>query len=268
MLFILAIPLQKIFIILSTAIYMCYDIAYLTRKISYYEQRFGAEYGEVPFAPMYHSNGFDHMEVPVITGDDPADIQLFSWGLIPPWVKGVEGATKIQNSTLNARDDTLFQKPSFKKAAAHRRCLVLVDGFYDHHWKDQKSYPFYIQRGDGESFAMGGIWERWKHGDLVRHTFSIVTTDPNPRMAWIHNLPKASERPRMPFILLPEQEKAWLSSGLDQAEVLDMIGPYPEELLTDHTVERLRGKAYPGNIPAIREQRQYPELASQQGSLF
>ena len=112
---------------------MCYDVAYLTRKIEYYEKRFGASYGDIPFAPMYHSNGFDHMDIPVITNVDPMLIQLFSWGLIPAWVKDMEKAAKIQNSTLNARDDTLFEKPSFKKAAASQRCLVLVDGFYDHH---------------------------------------------------------------------------------------------------------------------------------------
>ena len=174
----------------------------------------------------------------------------------------------MQNSTLNARDDTLFQKPSFKQAARSRRCLVLIDGFYDHHWKDQKSYPYYIQRKDGESFALGGVWDTWRYEDLVRHTFSIVTTDPNPRMAWIHNRPRASEKPRMPFIVPATRESAWLDQNLSEQEVMNLIQPYPEDELTDHTVRRLRGKAYQGNVPEIRQPFDYQELNTQQGSLF
>ncbi len=247
---------------------MCYDVAYLTRKIAYYEKRFGASYGEVPFAPMYHSNGFDHMDIPVITNEEPGSIQLFSWGLIPGWVKDMDKANSIRNATLNARDQTLFEKPSFKKSAASKRCLVLIDGFYDHHWKDQQSFPFYIHRKDGESMALGGIWERWHYDDMVRNTVAIVTTDPNPRLAWIHNRPKASEGPRMPFIIGDSCYSDWLDTSLMPSEVLGMIQPYPEELLTDYPVDRLRGKSYPGNVPEIMKPHHYPQLSSQQGSLF
>ena len=247
---------------------MCYDVAYLTRKIEYYEKRFGASYGEVPFTPMYHSNGFDHMDLPVITNSDPAFIQMFSWGLIPSWVKDLEKATKIQNATLNARDNTLFEKPSFKKAAALRRCLVLVDGFYDHHWEGNQSFPFLVQHKQGESMALGGIWETWRHKDIVRNSFSIITTDPNPRMAWLHNRPKASEGPRMPFILKEENYQDWLDNSLSPPQVMSMIEPFPEELLTDHPVDRLRGKSYPGNVPDIMKPHHYQELSHQQGSLF
>ena len=247
---------------------MCYDVAYLTRKIEYYEKRFGAEYGGVPFTPMYHSNGFDHMDIPVITNDDPTAIQMFTWGLIPAWVKDIGGANKIQNATLNARDNTLFEKPSFKKAAALRRCLVLVDGFYDHHWEGNKSFPFLVQLKNKEAMALGGIWEEWRHDDLRRSTVSIITTDPNPRMAWLHNKPKASEGPRMPFILKEDSYQDWLDTSLSPAEVQQLVGPYPEELMTDYPVDRLRGKSYQGNVPGIMQVHNYPELSTQQGSLF
>jgi putative SOS response-associated peptidase YedK len=247
---------------------MCYDVAYLTRKIHYYEQRFGASYGEVPFTPMYHSNGFDHMDIPVITNQDPEIIQMFTWGLIPAWVKSLESANKIQNATLNARDNTLFEKPSFKKAAVLRRCLVLVDGFYDHHWEGNKSFPFLVQLKNAESMALGGIWETWHFNDLRRDTVSIITTDPNRRMEWLHNRPKASEGPRMPFILPEEHYQHWLDTTLSPAEVQGLIGPYPEELLMDHPVDRLRGKSYQGNVPEIMKLHHYPELSTRQGDLF
>ena len=255
-------------IFIKKALAMCYDVAYLTRKIEYYEKRFGASYGDVPFAPMYHSNGFDHMDLPVITNEAPNMIQLFSWGLIPAWVKDLEKANSIRNATLNARDNTLFEKPSFKKPAATHRCLVLVDGFYDHHWKDNQSFPFFIQNKTGHAMALGGIWETWNHSDMVRNTVSIVTTDPNPRLAWIHNRPKASEGPRMPFIVKEECYHDWLDSSLMPSEVLSLITAYPQELLKDHPVNRLRGKRYPGNVPQIMEPHHYLELSTQQGSLF
>ena len=247
---------------------MCYDIAYFTKKIEAYEQRFGVSYGEGSVSPMYHANGFDHQLVPVITGHDPGFIQLFHWGLIPFFIKDLQGAAKIQNSTLNARDYSLLEKPAFKHAAVRRRCLVLVDAFYDHHWQNGKSFPFLIKMKNDAPFALGGVWEKWKFGEQVRWTFSIITTDPNPLMAWIHNEPKASDRPRMPFIVKPADEHTWISPELPEDEILPLIGPYPEEELAHYPVPRLRGKAYPGNVPDIMQAHVYPELNSNQGTLF
>lgn len=247
---------------------MCYDIAYFTKKIEAYEKRFGVSYGESPVIPMYHANGFDHPEVPVITGHDPGIMQLFTWGLIPYFIKDLESAAKIQNSTLNARDYTLLQKPSFKGAAVRKRCLVIVDAFYDHHWHKGKSYPYLIKMKNDEPFAIGGVWEKWKHGEKVKYTVVIVTTDPNPMLAWIHNEPKGSETPRMPFVVPRNLEQQWISTELPEDEIVPMIGPYPEEEMTSYTVDRLRGKAYLGNVPEIMNAHVYPELSTEQGSLF
>ena len=116
--------------------------------------------------------------------------------------------------------------------------------------------------------ALGGIWETWHYEDVIRNTVAIITTDPNPRMAWIHNRPRASEGPRMPFILPKENERLWLDTAMSPSEVTRMIGPYPPELLKDHTVNRLRGKQAPGNVPDIMKPHDYQELTSQQGNLF
>lgn len=247
---------------------MCYDIAYFTKKIEKYEQRFGVEYGERNVTPVYHTNGFDHLEVPVITHKHPTEIRMFGWGLIPFWVKDLAHAAKIHNSTLNARDNTLFKKPSFKEAAKRRRCLVLVDGFYDHHWHKGKSYPFFVKMKDDAPFAIGGIWEYWKRDGEERLTVAIITTDPNSMMTYIHNQPKASETPRMPFIVPPDLEQAWLEPELPPEEVTKMIGPYPDDAMTAFTVGRLRGKAYIGNVAEIQQEVKYEELESEQGSLF
>jgi putative SOS response-associated peptidase YedK len=207
-----------------------------------------------------------------VTGHDPSILQTFSWGLIPFFIKDLPAAAKIQNTTLNARDFSLLKKPAFKGPAARRRCLVLVDAFYDHHWHNGKSYPFLIKMKNDEPFALGGVWEKWKHEDLVRYTCAIVTTDPNAMMAYIHNEPKASETPRMPFIVPPNLEHAWISPDLPEDEIIPMIGPFPEDEMINYPVARLRGKAYPGNIPSIMEPVSYPELSTEeraeQGTLF
>jgi hypothetical protein len=87
-------------------------------------------------------------------------------------------------------------------------------------------------------------------------------------MAHIHNEPKASETPRMPFIVPRELESKWISRELPDDEILPLIGPFPDDQLASYTVTRLRGKAYPGNIPEIMLEHPYPELSSEQGSLF
>lgn len=248
---------------------MCYDIAYFTKKIEKYEKRFGVEYGHSDITAVYHTNGFAHREIPVITHENRRTIELFTWGLIPFWIKDLQGAAKIQNRTLNARDNTLFEKPSFRAAARYRRCLVIVDGFYDHHWKDGKSYPFFIRMKNGEPFAMGGIWEHWNKEGADRHTVSIVTTDPNPMMAYIHNKPAASETARMPFIVRMDFEEAWIDPETPKEEIQQMILPFPEEEMESFTVHRLRGKAYPGNVPEVMEYVEYQELREDdQQSLF
>jgi putative SOS response-associated peptidase YedK len=247
---------------------MCYDITYFTKKIQKYEERFGASYGGSEVIPMFHASGFTHPEIPVITNAAPEEIQLYSWGLIPFWVKDLQGAAKIRNRTLNARDNTLFEKPSFRAAARKRRCLVLVDGFFDHHWHKGKSYPFFIRMANGDPFAFGGIYEHWKHEDEVRTTVSIVTTDPNKMMEYIHNKPAKSETARMPFIVPQELEDAWLDTDLPTEDIQQLILPFPDDKMESYTVPRLRGKAYPGNIPAMQERVVYDELTTEQGNLF
>ena len=239
---------------------MCYDIAYFTKKIEKYQERFGVDYGPSEIMKVHHTSGFSHNPIPVITNDAPDTIQMFNWGLIPFWVKDIKSAARIQNSTLNARDNTLFEKPSFRAAAKYRRCLVIVDGFYDHHWQDGKSFPFYIKRKDNEPFAMGGIWEVWDKTGEARHTVAIITTDPNSMLKWIHNKPAKSETSRMPFILTPEMESTWIDSELTREEASQMILPFPDEELTAHPVKRLRGKQYPGNVPEIQEEEAYEDL--------
>jgi len=251
---------------------MCYDISiYYDPEVL--ERKFNAEidredFEEKSFPKYYHTSGFDHPDIPVITGQAPGKIQFYSWGLIPWWAKDAADATRLSNQTLNAKGETLFEKPAFRDSVKENRCMVLVNGFFEHHHHGGKTYPYFIRMKDREPFALAGIWSKWKKVEgLTRYSFSIITTQGNDLLTRIHNNPKL-EGPRMPFILPRELEKTWIREGLDPQEIKDLIQPYPSESLDNYTVPRLRGKEYLGNKPEVIEPRNYDELQAEQGTLF
>ena len=213
--------------------------------------------------PIYHESGFNHPNLLIYTDEDPYFPAVATWGLVPHWVKDEDGKKKIWNNTLNARGETIFEKPSFRFAAEHSRCLVYIDGFYEHHHFKKNTYPFYIYRKDNEPLILAGLWSRWTNdiGGKI-NTFSIVTTQGNPMMAKIHNNPKL-EGPRMPLILPEELADKWLqpiSEALDKQLIQELIQSYPEEELTFYTVAKLRGAAYKGNVEGISDEVVYEEL--------
>jgi putative SOS response-associated peptidase YedK len=239
---------------------MCYNVASLTKKAQHYEQRYKARFLDEPSGPLFHSKAFDYPNVPVITSHDPAAIRLFTWGLIPYWCKDAASAESIRNKTGNARGDSIFEKSSFRTAIIKRRCLVLVDGFFEFHHFQKKVYPFFIRRKDGESFALAGIWEKWdKIPGLKRNTFSIVTTDANSLMSRIHN--KNPEDPRMPVILHPEAERIWIDPSLDKTGISDLIKPLAEDEFEAFPVDSITQRNKNTNCPEILEVKNYPELS-------
>ncbi|MDH5396664.1 MAG: SOS response-associated peptidase [Cyclobacteriaceae bacterium] len=253
---------------------MCYDISYLTKRQTDYAKRYGSKEDvediKKRFPPVYHTNGFMHPPVPVVTGERPDLMQMYTWGLIPNWSKSWEEAEKIRSGTINARGESLWNKPAFRQSAKERRCLVIVDGFFEYHHHQGRTFPYYFKRKDDQPMALGGIWDRWENGEngMVLYTFSIVTTAANERMTVVHNNPKVLKRggPRMPLIVPEESEKDWIS---DQENVIDMIRPYPVNMLTDYTVHRLKGPEAMGNVPQALELFEYPELKrGVQGKLF
>lgn len=153
-------------------------------------------------------NGFAHPAMPLITNSEPAKIQFFEWGLLPAWAKD----KKFQDNTLNARLETLHEKPSFKNMLGNR-CLIPADGFLEWQWQDPKGkqkIKYLLEISESPIFAFAGLWSQWvepSSGNVIP-TFTIITTEANPLMAEIHNTKK-----RMPVILTPESEKLWLEKG-------------------------------------------------------
>ncbi len=252
---------------------MCYDIktsleAQLKRARRYNDQE-AIEQIEKKLAPytdlpLFHVSGFQHPKVFIYTDVAPESPSVASWGLIPHWVKDEAQKKKIWNNTLNARGETMFEKPSFRYSARNKRAILYVDGFYEHHHHGGKTYPFYISRKDGQPMAFAALWSDWQDPQTSEwiQSFTIVTTEGNPMMARIHNNPKLIG-PRMPLIIPDELEDAWLQQVEDELDIKaiqELIQSYPEDELRAHPVTRLRGKDYIGNVPEITDEVEYAEL--------
>jgi putative SOS response-associated peptidase YedK len=168
--------------------------------------------------------------VPVVTNDG-GGLQMFRWGLVPSWAKD----EKIGYSMINARSETLAERPAFRNAFTHRRCLIPADGFYE--WRKEADgktkTPMYSTVDGGEVFAFAGLWEVWKNpvGEWVP-SCTIITTTPNALMAPIHD--------RMPVILPAEAYAAWLTPGeTSAAALMPLLKQFPVERMSVRTVSRL-----------------------------
>jgi putative SOS response-associated peptidase YedK len=155
------------------------------------------------------------------------------WGLIPIWAKGNK---RFAFSTINARAETLLEKPMWKKLVDTKRCLVPATGFYE--WKKigTDKQPFYIKLKDESVFAMAGLYEEWteqESGEIVM-SFSIVTTAPNKSMREIHD--------RMPVILDKTEEKEWLNEELSGSDVMPLLNSYPDKGMELYPVDKAVGK--------------------------
>jgi putative SOS response-associated peptidase YedK len=200
---------------------------------------------EVPgdLAPRY--NVAPTQPIAVIANSTPNLLDHYVWGLIPHWVDD----PKIGSRMINARSETLAEKPSFRVAYRRRRCLVLADGFFE--WKkvtgQEKKQPMYLKVASREVFAFAGLWESW-HSPLGDQVLSctIITTEPNTLVEPIHN--------RMPVILAPEDYDLWLDRAERPPEDLQpLLKPYPADDMFAYPVSREVNK--PGNdYPGVIEQ--------------
>ena len=213
---------------------------------------------------LFHASAFTHPKILIYTNHEPYKATSSTWGLIPNWVKDNKQRLQLWNKTLNARGETIFEKPSFRYAAKHNRCLIYLDGFYEHHHFKGKTYPFFIHRKDNKPLPIAGLWSEWtdKETSEIVNSFTIVTTKGNRLMTRIHNNPKLME-PRMPVILPDELEDIWLKpiqNEEDTKEIKNLIQPFPDKDLSAHTVQKLRGKDAFGNVPEASDQFNYTDL--------
>jgi putative SOS response-associated peptidase YedK len=151
------------------------------------------------------------------------------WGLVPHWAKDLS----IGSGLINARAESIAEKPAFRDAFRRRRCLVPADGFFEWHKDTKPKQPFLARLQGGAPFGFAGLWENWHDpasGAWIR-TFTIITTDANERLAPIHN--------RMPVIIAPENYARWLGEEAAEAEELHaMLKPFPSDRMEAYPVGR------------------------------
>jgi putative SOS response-associated peptidase YedK len=209
--------------------YMCGRFT-LTGDIQTVAQAFHATVpSSLQATPRY--NVAPTQNIVAVVNDGGRYLEMLRWGLIPSWAKD----ESIGSRMINARAETLAEKPSFKRLLHNRRCLIIADGFYE--WAQQpgtkSKTPMYITLKDHEPFAFASLWDSWRtpNGQQMR-TCTVITTEPNELMAPIHN--------RMPALLLSDALNSWLDPSVQDAqELLHLLRPYPTELMIARPVSRL-----------------------------
>jgi len=149
------------------------------------------------------------------------EAEFMQWGLIPYWSKEAKGI-------INARVETIDDKPSFSDSFQKRRCLIIADGFYEWERTGKISQPYYFQMSDGVPFAFAGIWDRWKQNDRYIVTCAIITTTANQLLATIHH--------RMPVILNPELYDLWLNDDSRSVDLKELLVPFPADQMKSYAV--------------------------------
>jgi putative SOS response-associated peptidase YedK len=202
----------------------------------------GFEIQEYPSSITPNYNVAPTQEVAgLVEEEEKRKLEMFHWGLIPSWAKD----PAIGNKMINARAETVSEKPSFRSAFKKRRCLILADGFYEWQKTDDGKQPYYIKMEDDSPFAFAGLWEFWdKYGEEIR-SGTIITTDANDLMNEIHH--------RMPVILHPEDYGLWLDPDFDEKEALTaLLKPYPSDAMEAYPVSRRVNKPA-NNEPSVLE---------------
>lgn len=200
----------------------------LTKTEKELEERFNSTFYSEDlerYNPLPNFNVAPSHHHPVITNMDPNHFMPLRWGLIPFWAKDERIAYKM----INARLETITEKPAYRNAVEKRRCIIPFDGFYEWKRDGKQKIPYRICTTNTEIFSVAGIWEQWKSpsGEDV-FSFSVITRSPNEMMEKIHD--------RMPAILLPEQERLWINNELNTDEALSLLEPYPSEFMEAYQV--------------------------------
>ncbi len=205
---------------------MCGRYALVVAGDGSLQRRFSLE--ELLDDPAPRFNVAPTQTLPVVVRHSPNHLEMMRWGLIPSWAKD----PSVGNRMINARAETVAEKPAFRRPFRSRRCLVPASGFFE--WKREGTgkQPYFVHLTDEPLFAFAGLYDIWHdpQGQEVR-SYTILTTDANDLMAPIHN--------RMPVILAREDEDDWLDPDISEPErLLPLLRPYPARAMEAYPVSR------------------------------
>jgi|SaaInl85LU_5_DNA_1037374.scaffolds.fasta_scaffold01805_9 putative SOS response-associated peptidase YedK len=197
------------------------------------------------FPPRY--NIAPSQAVHILRATPSVEMVMVQWGLVPPWVKPEQLRESANRPQINARGETVMQKPSFENAFKRRRCLIPADGFYE--WDRKTGQPYLIRRRDRQVFFIGGLWEIWSGADGSEiESCAIITVPANDTLAHFHH--------RMPTIVPPTQADEWLHCPETRAASLSpMLTPAPSALFEALPISKRVNKVAEDDEDLWREER-------------
>ncbi len=237
---------------------MCYSSSLTSKNIDLSKKYKKEIPSEIAEEPLFHANGFSFPEWRVIT--DSPEIQVMNWGLIPSWFKG-EKISDIAAKTLNARSETILEKPSFKNLIGRNHCIIPSNGFFEYQKVGKENVPFFVYPAKDTFFSMPGVFDTWqdlKTGKIHR-TYSIITCPANEFMSEIHNTKK-----RSPVMLRDDQLESWLTAKPNG--IADLLQPSPNEIFAAHKVNPKIVNGTNHNCPEVL--LEYKDPRDLQTSLF
>jgi len=187
---------------------------------------------DLPFEPRYNIAPSQNV-VTISDFGSGLEARLLTWGLIPSWSKDGKGF-------INARAETLEEKPSFRESFQRRRCVIPADGFYEWQRSGKIARPYLFQMRDESQFAFAGIWDEWQGDGKLIASCAIITTTANELLASIHD--------RMPVILRPESQESWLDGDSGALTLRNLLAPFPASEMASHAV------SYDVNHPKIDDE--------------
>ncbi|MRN55803.1 SOS response-associated peptidase [Paenibacillus monticola] len=199
----------------------------------------------IHYAPKYNAAPMQYIPAVIHNGSHNKLGEL-RWGLVPSWAKDDKGGSRL----INARAESLLEKPSFKRLISTRRCLIPTDGFYEWKKQDSNKQPLRIVMLDGGIFSMAGLYDIWVDPEGKKlSTCTIITTTPNSLMADIHD--------RMPVILKPEDESEWLSrDNYNVPELMKLLKPYATDQMRAYPVSSAVGNVRNDSKELIDENKE------------
>jgi putative SOS response-associated peptidase YedK len=178
--------------------------------------------------PRYNIAPTQDVPTVLYVPDQPGrQFKLLRWGLIPGWSKDLSIGYKL----INARAETLTEKPAFRSAFKRHRCLILADGFYEWQRLNGKKQPYYFRLANEQPFAFAGLWERWQKDETTIESCTIITTQANALLRPVHD--------RMPVVLEPETYDPWLDPSTSTEQLQSLLRPYNSQAMEGYPVSSL-----------------------------